>query len=172
MWCKLCQQSISQEGPEHSCDGMAELDHLMKQRGWKYCPSKPRICCRFHVATVLLNFFADCKTPIEKGTGCNHMTASAYSISMVVHLIWQCNSISVYRQDATLISATNVETLSLNLPFQMISMLQLVLISAAAICSKMSRKMKMMTQKTRMMTSNDIYCPTYVDCYRDSPRCI
>jgi hypothetical protein len=125
------------------------------------------------VATVVLNFFADCKTPIEKGTGCNHMTASPYLISIVVHLIWQHNFISAYRQDATHIFVTNAETLSLNLPFRVRLMLQLVLISAAAICSKISLKMKMMTtmlRKTRMMTSNGIYCDTYVDCCMDGPH--
>jgi hypothetical protein len=40
-WCKQCQQSIDFNGPKHSCDGTSELDHLMKQEGWKYCPSEP-----------------------------------------------------------------------------------------------------------------------------------
>ncbi|EIW81361.1 hypothetical protein CONPUDRAFT_137352 [Coniophora puteana RWD-64-598 SS2] len=53
VWCKACQCSIQIGGPSHSCDGSSELDHLMKQRGWKYCPS--------------------CKTPCEKVSGCNHM---------------------------------------------------------------------------------------------------
>ncbi|KAH7904028.1 hypothetical protein BJ138DRAFT_1131141 [Hygrophoropsis aurantiaca] len=39
IWCKACQQAITIGGPKHSCDGSSELDHLMKQRGWKYCPS-------------------------------------------------------------------------------------------------------------------------------------
>ncbi|KAG2738728.1 hypothetical protein P692DRAFT_20956832 [Suillus brevipes Sb2] len=39
IWCKACQQSFVIGGPPHSCDGTSELDHLMKQRGWKYCPS-------------------------------------------------------------------------------------------------------------------------------------
>lgn len=39
IWCKACQQSVAIGGPSHSCDGTSELDHLMKQRGWKYCPS-------------------------------------------------------------------------------------------------------------------------------------
>jgi hypothetical protein len=54
IWCTVCQQPISLDGPQHSCDGTSELDHLMKKSGWKYCPS--------------------CNTPIGKDTGCNHMT--------------------------------------------------------------------------------------------------
>ena len=38
-WCKACQLPISADDPPHSCDGTAELDNLMKQQGWKYCPS-------------------------------------------------------------------------------------------------------------------------------------
>ncbi|EGO18967.1 hypothetical protein SERLADRAFT_443513 [Serpula lacrymans var. lacrymans S7.9] len=40
IWCKACQQSVVIGGAKHSCDGSSELDHLMKQRGWKYCPSQ------------------------------------------------------------------------------------------------------------------------------------
>ena len=40
IWCKLCQQSIDLNGPAHSCDGTSELDHLVKEQGWKYCPSE------------------------------------------------------------------------------------------------------------------------------------
>jgi hypothetical protein len=41
VWCKHCQQSIDVDGPKHSCDGTSELAHLVKQEGWKYCPSEP-----------------------------------------------------------------------------------------------------------------------------------
>ncbi|KAG1886487.1 hypothetical protein F4604DRAFT_1646179 [Suillus subluteus] len=54
IWCKACQQSFTIGGPPHSCDGTSELDHLMKQRGWKYCPN--------------------CKTPVQRDGGCSHMT--------------------------------------------------------------------------------------------------
>ncbi|KIJ14014.1 hypothetical protein PAXINDRAFT_13135 [Paxillus involutus ATCC 200175] len=39
VWCKECQQTIDLDGPEHSCDGSSELDNLLKEQGWKYCPS-------------------------------------------------------------------------------------------------------------------------------------
>ncbi|KAF9230709.1 hypothetical protein BU15DRAFT_91060 [Melanogaster broomeanus] len=39
VWCKACQQTIVIGGPKHSCDGSSELDHLMKTKGWHYCPS-------------------------------------------------------------------------------------------------------------------------------------
>ncbi|KAI0250871.1 hypothetical protein BJV78DRAFT_525602 [Lactifluus subvellereus] len=41
IWCKQCQRTIEIDGPKHSCDGTSELDHLMKQQGWKHCPSTP-----------------------------------------------------------------------------------------------------------------------------------
>jgi hypothetical protein len=47
-WCKQCQQSIDPDGPNHSCDGTSELDHLMKEKGWKYCPSE-RLPARFYL---------------------------------------------------------------------------------------------------------------------------
>jgi hypothetical protein len=40
MWCKFCQQDVEIGGPPHSCDGVQELDHLMNNEGWKYCPGK------------------------------------------------------------------------------------------------------------------------------------
>ncbi|KAH0838651.1 hypothetical protein J3R83DRAFT_6976 [Lanmaoa asiatica] len=42
VWCKKCEQTIIIDGPKHSCDGSSELDHLMKEKGWKHCPS---MCC-------------------------------------------------------------------------------------------------------------------------------
>ncbi|OAX32978.1 hypothetical protein K503DRAFT_701185 [Rhizopogon vinicolor AM-OR11-026] len=53
-WCKACQQPIPIHSAPHSCDGTAELDNLMTQQGWKYCPN--------------------CRTPVERNGGCRHMT--------------------------------------------------------------------------------------------------
>jgi len=72
-WCKQCQQSIDFGGPKHSCDGTSELDHLMKEQGWKYCPSESA-SVRYY---LLSDFhFSACKTPVQKESGCNHMTVS------------------------------------------------------------------------------------------------
>ena len=38
VWCKACQQEITIGGPQHSCDGSSELNHLMEQQGWRHCP--------------------------------------------------------------------------------------------------------------------------------------
>ncbi|KAI9437329.1 hypothetical protein H4582DRAFT_1959360 [Lactarius indigo] len=51
VWCKQCQQTIDFAGPDHSCsgDGTSELDNLVKQQGWKYCPCTPVLaCCYYH----------------------------------------------------------------------------------------------------------------------------
>src|SRR5579863_6038476 len=57
-WCKQCQQPIDFNGPKHSCDGTSELDHLMKQQGWKYCPSESALAYR-HLRS---HISAACKT--------------------------------------------------------------------------------------------------------------
>jgi len=73
VWCKQCQQSIDFNGPKHSCDGTSELNHLMKQQGWKYCPS--------------------CKTPIQKESGCNHMTCMTPACN--THFCYRCGELIV-----------------------------------------------------------------------------
>jgi hypothetical protein len=40
IWCRECQQPLSPNGAQHSCDGVLELNHLIAQRGWCRCPSK------------------------------------------------------------------------------------------------------------------------------------
>ena len=72
MWCKHCQQSIDSNGPKHSCDGTLELDHLMKQKGWKYCPSEP-VPATFCSWLSVSSFSSECKTPIQRISGCNHI---------------------------------------------------------------------------------------------------
>ncbi|KAI0273216.1 hypothetical protein BGY98DRAFT_1120058 [Russula aff. rugulosa BPL654] len=72
-WCKQCQQSIEFKGLKHSCDGTSELDHLMKQQGWKYCPT--------------------CKTPIQKTSGCNHMSCMTPACN--THFCYICGGLIV-----------------------------------------------------------------------------
>jgi hypothetical protein len=84
VWCKHCQQTIVRGGPQHSCDGTTELDHLMKQQGWKYCPCMPVLaCCHYRSP-----FFLACKTPIQKVSGCNHMLVRSYcNLSLIRRLV-------------------------------------------------------------------------------------
>ncbi|KAJ3558370.1 hypothetical protein NM688_g964 [Phlebia brevispora] len=65
-----CNQNVNPDGPEHSCDGTNELDHLMDQKGWKYCPG--------------------CRTPAEKIEGCNHMACTTPGCNM--HFCYLCGS--------------------------------------------------------------------------------
>jgi len=87
-WCKQCQQSIVFDGPKHSCDGTSELDHLMKEQGWKYCPSESALAYR-HLRSHLS---VACKTPIQKESGCNHMTVRRYHRDMSALLLTPCPS--------------------------------------------------------------------------------
>ncbi|KIO01560.1 hypothetical protein M404DRAFT_1002985 [Pisolithus tinctorius Marx 270] len=73
IWCKLCLRTILIGGPKHSCDGSSELDHLMKEQGWHYCPS--------------------CKTPFQKDYGCNHMTCIAPGCN--THFCYRCGELIV-----------------------------------------------------------------------------
>ncbi|KAI6020284.1 hypothetical protein BKA83DRAFT_689605 [Pisolithus microcarpus] len=73
VWCKLCHRTIVIGGPKHSCDGTSELDHLMKEKGWQYCPS--------------------CKTPIQKEYGCNHMMCIAPGCN--THFCYRCGELVV-----------------------------------------------------------------------------
>ncbi|KAI6102651.1 hypothetical protein EDD16DRAFT_343524 [Pisolithus croceorrhizus] len=73
VWCRLCHRTIVIDGPKHSCDGSSELDHLMKEKGWHYCPS--------------------CKTPIQKEYGCNHMMCIAPGCN--THFCYRCGELIV-----------------------------------------------------------------------------
>lgn len=80
-WCKSCSQAIDTVpgAPEHSCDGTSELDHLMKERGWKYCPGRCLVPIS-RVSDLILTYRTGCKTPVQKDGGCNHMTVRRYII--------------------------------------------------------------------------------------------
>ncbi|EKM59123.1 uncharacterized protein PHACADRAFT_205299 [Phanerochaete carnosa HHB-10118-sp] len=56
-WCKTCSHFIDDISQTHTCDGTAELQRLMGDKGWKYCPG--------------------CRTPAEKIGGCNHMACKS-----------------------------------------------------------------------------------------------
>ncbi|KAH9167936.1 hypothetical protein EDB89DRAFT_2074427 [Lactarius sanguifluus] len=74
-WCVQCQKTIDFSEPDHSCDGdgTSELDDLVKQQGWKYCPS--------------------CKTPIQKVSGCNHMACMTPACN--THFCYLCGDLIV-----------------------------------------------------------------------------
>ncbi|KZT57546.1 hypothetical protein CALCODRAFT_434076 [Calocera cornea HHB12733] len=55
-WCKTCSKTVAY-GTKHDCEGLEELRTLMRQQGWKPCPT--------------------CKTNTEKLNGCNHITCTA-----------------------------------------------------------------------------------------------
>ena len=74
VWCKQCQRTVDIGGPQHSCDGTLELDRLMKQQGWKYCPCMSVLAYCRKSPTL---FALACKTPIQKVSGCNHMSVSS-----------------------------------------------------------------------------------------------
>ncbi|KAH9973116.1 hypothetical protein BGW80DRAFT_1311884 [Lactifluus volemus] len=73
VWCKMCQQEIIPNGPEHSCDGSSEMAHLVQQEGWKYCPT--------------------CKTPCEKISGCNFI--SCISPGCNTHFCYACRALII-----------------------------------------------------------------------------
>jgi len=73
VWCKDCQQEIIPGGPEHSCDGSSELEHLVQEQGWKFCPT--------------------CRTPCEKISGCNFM--SCISPGCNSHFCYNCGDLVI-----------------------------------------------------------------------------
>ncbi|KAH9988131.1 hypothetical protein BJV77DRAFT_1061466 [Russula vinacea] len=68
-----CQQEITPNGPEHSCDGSSELKHLVQEQGWKFCPT--------------------CNTPCEKISGCNFI--SCISPGCNSHFCYKCSELIV-----------------------------------------------------------------------------
>jgi hypothetical protein len=86
--CKQCQQSIDFNGPKHSCDGTSELDYLMKQQGWKHCPSEPVLAAFYLLGSQISSSPSACKTPIQKISGCNHMSVRWCNLDFVWSALW------------------------------------------------------------------------------------
>ncbi|KAJ7120032.1 hypothetical protein C8R44DRAFT_831784 [Mycena epipterygia] len=72
-WCKACQKTIADfDATAHACAGVLELESLMKDKGWKYCPV--------------------CRTPYEKKEGCNHMQCEPPCLA---HFCYECGELIV-----------------------------------------------------------------------------
>jgi hypothetical protein len=56
---------------------------LMKQQGWKYCPSEPMPAAFFLLVSQLSFNSSACKTPIQKISGCNHMSVRWCNLDFV-----------------------------------------------------------------------------------------
>jgi hypothetical protein len=130
VWCKSCQQSFTIGGPPHSCDGTSELDHLMKQRGWKYCPSMYSWYCA--IARRLLSL-ADCKTPVQRDGGCSHMTVRE-SICRCIRCPKAYICCSAFRLAATLTFATFVAGSSFAVPCEARSRARYLLTIVFVVC--------------------------------------
>jgi hypothetical protein len=74
-WCKECLKPISlaSSQTEHNCKQHG-FERLMRKKGWKYCPG---MFCLIPFAFRPVNLALGCKTPVQKETGCNHMTVSS-----------------------------------------------------------------------------------------------
>ncbi|KAF8817475.1 hypothetical protein BYT27DRAFT_7199003 [Phlegmacium glaucopus] len=66
-WCKECLKPLASSQTEHNCKQHG-FDRLMRRKGWKYCPG--------------------CNTPVQKETGCNHMTCGSPGCN--VHFCYKC----------------------------------------------------------------------------------
>jgi hypothetical protein len=88
-WCKQCQQSIDFNGPKHSCDGTSELDHLMKQQGWKYCPSEPAPATFYLPGSLFHPLFQHARRPSRKYRDvitCRYVGANLYFVRSALWL--------------------------------------------------------------------------------------
>ncbi|KAF8159584.1 hypothetical protein B0H34DRAFT_704058 [Crassisporium funariophilum] len=65
-WCKSCNKTLASSEAAHNCKNNG-LDRLMRRKGWKYCPG--------------------CITPVQKETGCNHMTCGSPGCNVYVSVI-------------------------------------------------------------------------------------
>ncbi|EAU90619.2 hypothetical protein CC1G_01003 [Coprinopsis cinerea okayama7 len=67
-FCRACRVTVYGDTADHACKIDEALDKLMQENGWRYCPG--------------------CKTPIQKASGCNHMTCGTPGCS--VHFCYTC----------------------------------------------------------------------------------
>ena len=87
-WCKQCNQTF-EVGGIHSCDGQAEMDHLLGQKNWKKCPGlclsssndDPPLLTLLQLAKCLSRKVRDDSSTLFNSLlncsivqGCNHMT--------------------------------------------------------------------------------------------------
>ncbi|KAF9531700.1 hypothetical protein CPB83DRAFT_761197 [Crepidotus variabilis] len=71
-WCKNCNKALGGVEERHKCKN-ENIERLMRRRGWKYCPG--------------------CRTPVQKESGCNHMTCGAPGCN--VHFCYKCGVLIV-----------------------------------------------------------------------------
>ena len=76
-WCKECLKPLASSQTEHNCKQHG-FERLMRKKGWKYCPGM--------FCLISFTFFScrhlwilGCRTPVQKESGCNHMTVSLCS---------------------------------------------------------------------------------------------
>jgi len=74
-WCKTCRHAVPIGDAMHSCDGLAELDGLVKNRGWRRCPGP------------------GCNTIIQKARGCHHMKCIVSGCN--THFCYRCGDLIV-----------------------------------------------------------------------------
>jgi hypothetical protein len=71
-WCKSCLKTVASSEENHRCKN-GNIDRLMRRKGWKYCPG--------------------CRTPVQKESGCNHMTCGAPGCN--VHFCYKCGVLMI-----------------------------------------------------------------------------
>ncbi len=77
MWCKNCLKGLKSLDDRHHCKN-ENIDRLMRRRGWKYCPGN-LIDISLRVTRSTQHLDLGCRTPVQKESGCNHMTVSINS---------------------------------------------------------------------------------------------
>ena len=81
-WCKECLKPLASPQTEHKCK-QQKFERLMRKKGWKYCPGMSRLI----IFSCRPPQFLGCKTPIQKETGCNHMTVGSFFIFYLNYIL-------------------------------------------------------------------------------------